>query len=311
MIDAAHEGKLDVLYQIGGNFLETLPEPDYVRKAVEQIPLRVHQDIVLSPQMMVEPAEAVVLLPAQTRYEQSGGGTETSTERRILFSPEIAGRRIGESLPEWQIPMMLAEQARPDLALLIHFDDAQAIRNEIAFAVPAYEGIQHLRRAGDQVQWGGARLCETQSGNGRAVVNVHADLDHLDLLLQGLDVVVRDPDLRLGERLSALRILSEDTHRDHPRGGSEHAADARGDRRLGRRVAQESQGGAHRETHEENQREGRSVGLVQPLPLRFGPLDVARALGAEDLEPHEIGLDLFGRVREVAQVLRDLAINVL
>src|SRR5207302_3784773 len=78
MIDAAHLGKLDVLYQIGGNFLETLPDPTYVREAVLPIPLRVHQDIVLSPQMLVEPSDTVVLLPAQTRYEQSGGGTETS-----------------------------------------------------------------------------------------------------------------------------------------------------------------------------------------------------------------------------------------
>ncbi|MEK6405549.1 MAG: FdhF/YdeP family oxidoreductase [Acidobacteriota bacterium] len=171
MIDAAHEGKLDVLYQVGGNFLETLPEPDYVREAVERIPLRVHQDIVLSPQMMVEPADTVVLLPAQTRYEQRGGGTETSTERRILFSPEIPGRRIGESLPEWEIPMMIAERARPGLAHLMHFDDAQAIRNELARAVPAYEGIQHLNKAGDQVQWGGERLCETQTAEGRSVTH--------------------------------------------------------------------------------------------------------------------------------------------
>jgi molybdopterin-dependent oxidoreductase alpha subunit len=164
MIDKAHEGGLDFLYQVGGNFLETLPEPDYVRNAVDRIPLRVHQDIVLSPQMMVEPADTVVLLPAQTRYEQRGGGTETSTERRILFSPEIPGRRIGEALPEWEIPMRIAERARPDLAPLIHFDDAQAIRNEIAKAVPAYDGIQQLVKAGDQIQWGGARLCETTDG---------------------------------------------------------------------------------------------------------------------------------------------------
>lgn len=171
MIDAAHEGKLDVLYQVGGNFLETLPEPDYVREAVERIPLRVHQDIVLSPQMMVEPADTVVLLPAQTRYEQRGGGTETSTERRILFSPEIPGRRIGESLPEWEIPMMIAERARPDLAHLVHFDDAQSIRDELAQAVPAYNGIQHLNKAGDQVQWGGERLCETPGSDGRSVTH--------------------------------------------------------------------------------------------------------------------------------------------
>jgi predicted molibdopterin-dependent oxidoreductase YjgC len=117
--------------------------------------------------MMVEPRDLVVLLPAQTRYEQRGGGTETSTERRIIFSPEIPGRRIGESRPEWEIPMLIAERARPEQARLIHFDDAQAVRNEIARAVPAYDGIQHLKKAGDQVQWGGARLCETREADGR------------------------------------------------------------------------------------------------------------------------------------------------
>ena len=167
MIDAAHAGEIDWFYQSGGNFLETLPEPDYVREAVERIPVRVHQDIVLSPQMMVEPRELVVLLPAQTRYEQRGGGTETSTERRILFSPEIPGRRIGEAKPEWEIPMLIAERAKPEQARLIHFGDAQAIRDEIAHAVPDYDGIQRLKQAGDQVQWGGTRLCEACEADGR------------------------------------------------------------------------------------------------------------------------------------------------
>jgi molybdopterin-dependent oxidoreductase alpha subunit len=175
MIDAAHEGRIDWLYQIGGNFLETLPEPDYVREAVARIPVRIHQDIVLSPQMMIEPRELTVLLPAQTRYEQRGGGTETSTERRILFSPEIPGRRIGESRPEWEIPMLMAERARPDRAQLIHFDDAAAIRREIARAVPAYEGIQHLAKAGDQVQWGGERLCERRAPDGNTVPHFATD----------------------------------------------------------------------------------------------------------------------------------------
>jgi molybdopterin-dependent oxidoreductase alpha subunit len=169
MIDAAHQGNIDALYQIGGNFLETLPEPDYVRESVKRIGLRIHQDIVLSPQMMVDPADTVILVPAQTRYEQRGGGTETSTERRILFSPEISGRRIGEAMPEWEIPMRIAERARPDFAHLIHFDDGQQIRDEIGKAVPAYDGIQHLTRAGDQIQWGGERLCEAPGEDGRSV----------------------------------------------------------------------------------------------------------------------------------------------
>jgi molybdopterin-dependent oxidoreductase alpha subunit len=166
MIDAAAAGEIDWFYQSGGNFLETLPEPDYVRGAVEQLPMRVHQDIVLSPQMMIEPQETVLILPAATRYEQRGGGTETTTERRIIFSPEIEGRRIGEARAEWEIPMLIAERARPEAAELIHFDDGAAIRREIAGAVPAYAGIETLQRAGDQVQWGGERLCERKDADG-------------------------------------------------------------------------------------------------------------------------------------------------
>jgi molybdopterin-dependent oxidoreductase alpha subunit len=168
MIDAARDGLIDMFYQIGGNFLETLPDPDYVRQSVERIPFRIHQDIVLSPQMMVEPLDAVLLLPAETRYEQRGGGTETTTERRIIFSPEIPGRRIGEARPEWEIPMLIAERARPELARQIHFDDGQSIRDEIARVVPAYAGIERLQKAGDQIQWGGERLCEEVDDQGKA-----------------------------------------------------------------------------------------------------------------------------------------------
>lgn len=200
MIDAAHEGKIDVFYQAGGNFLETLPEPDYVRKAVEGIPLRVHQDIVVNPQMLVDPADTVVLLPAQTRYEQRGGGTETSTERRILFSPEIPGRRIGEAVAEWEIPMLIAERARPDIAHLIHFDDAQAIRNEIARAVPAYEGIQRLKQAGDQVQWGGERLCEERAPDGSSVTRFPTPNGRAQLSVIELGRPTEDGKLRLSTR---------------------------------------------------------------------------------------------------------------
>jgi len=167
MIEAAHDRRIDWFYISGGNFLETLPEPDFVREAIERVPARIHQDIVLSPQMFVEPHDTVLLLPAQTRYEQSGGGTETTTERRILFSPEIPGRRIGEAKAEWEIPMLIAERAKPASAHLIHFNDAQAIRDEIARAVPAYDGIQNLRRTGDYAQWGGERLCEERDADGR------------------------------------------------------------------------------------------------------------------------------------------------
>ncbi|MGH2403599.1 MAG: FdhF/YdeP family oxidoreductase, partial [bacterium] len=159
MIDAAHEGKLDVLFSVGGNFLEVLPDPRYVRQAMQRVPLRVHMDLVISSQMLLDPADVVVLLPAATRYETPGGVTETSTERRVIFSPEVPGRRVGEARPEWEVFGDLARRVRPDLADRLRFRDTAAIREEIARAIPFYDGIQHLRRAGDQFQYGGPHLC--------------------------------------------------------------------------------------------------------------------------------------------------------
>ncbi|MCG6987404.1 MAG: FdhF/YdeP family oxidoreductase [Gemmatimonadetes bacterium] len=158
-IHAAHRGDIDALWAIGGDYLGTLPDPHYSREALERVPLRVHQDIVVSPQMLVEPADVVVLLPATTRYEQPGGGTETSTERRIYFSPEIPGRRIAEARAEWQVLAEVAARVRSEGSEAVAFSDARAVRADIARAVPAYEGIQHLAHKGDMVQWGGPRLC--------------------------------------------------------------------------------------------------------------------------------------------------------
>ncbi|ACC80326.1 FdhF/YdeP family oxidoreductase [Nostoc punctiforme] len=159
MINAAYQAELDVLFSVGGNFLEVLPEPDYVEAALKKIPLRVHTDIVLSSQMLVEPADIVVLLPATTRYEIPGGVTETNTERRVIFSPEIPGPRIGEARPEWEVFLELARRVQPDLADKLAFADTSAIRQEIAQVVPQYAGIQHLQQPGDQFQYGGSHLC--------------------------------------------------------------------------------------------------------------------------------------------------------
>ncbi len=160
MLEAAHQRTIDVLFSAGGNFLETLPEPSYVQEALGRVPLRIHQDLVVTSQMLVEPEDLVVLLPAATRYEQSGGATETSTERYIYYSPEIPGRRIGEARSEWEILRDLAERTYPERRDQIHFADGAEIRNEIATSVPAYSGIEKLEKQGDAIQWGGPLLCE-------------------------------------------------------------------------------------------------------------------------------------------------------
>ena len=159
MIDAAGRGELDVLVSVGGNFLDVLPDPDEVRASLERIPLRVHADIVLSSQMLVEPTEAVLVLPATTRYEVPGGVTETSTERRVIFSPEIPGPRVAEARPEWEVLLDLARRVRPDRAAALTYPGGTAqVREEISRVVPLYRGIESLHEGGDSFQYGGARL---------------------------------------------------------------------------------------------------------------------------------------------------------
>ncbi len=159
MILAAGRGEIDTLWQSGGNFVETLPEPEQVKKAVEKIRLRIHQDIMVSSNMLVEPSETVLLLPSRTRYEQKGGGTETSTERRIIFSPEVRGPRLEETRDEWEIPVMVARRADPARAAqFFPWQDTEQIRDEIDRVCPTYKGIANLRNRGDQFQYGGPRL---------------------------------------------------------------------------------------------------------------------------------------------------------
>src|SRR5262249_55874577 len=95
MVDAAYRDALDVFWTVGGNFLETLPDPPAVAVALERVGTRIHQDVVATSAMLLPPKDSVILLPCTTRYESPGGGTETSTERRIIFSPEVPGRRVG------------------------------------------------------------------------------------------------------------------------------------------------------------------------------------------------------------------------
>ncbi|HKS38609.1 MAG TPA: FdhF/YdeP family oxidoreductase [Verrucomicrobiae bacterium] len=158
MVEACARGGLDLLYCLGGNLLRTLPEPEYVRAALANVPMRVHQDIILTDQMFIEAEEEVILLPAKTRYEQDDGGTETSTERRIMFSPEIP-RQVGEAKAEWKILRELAAAVSPGRAHQLGCETGWKMREEIARIVPFYEGVQNLRHTGDAIQYGGAHLC--------------------------------------------------------------------------------------------------------------------------------------------------------
>ena len=151
-------GDLDVLWMSGGNFLDVLPDPPAVEAALARVPLRVHQDVVLTSQMLVE-GDDVVLLPVATRYEQEGGGTETTTERRIVFSPEMP-RRVGEARSEWRL---FADVVTPGAARSCGRRSRGRPTPTCGPRSPGWCRCTPASRRwptpATQVQWGGRHLC--------------------------------------------------------------------------------------------------------------------------------------------------------
>jgi len=225
MLEAAERGDLDVLWSSGGNFLEVLPDPDRVEAAMARVPLRVHQDIVVSSQMLVD-GDAVLLLPARTRYEQRDGGTSTTTERRVAFSPEVPGPRPGEARSEWEIFSDVARRVDPKRGQLAAFDTGEEIRAEISRIVPSYAGVDELANTGDTVQWGGPMLCadgQFPTPDGRAhfmpVAPPQRALEHGKLRLstrrgkQFNTMVISDHDALTGMDRDAVVLASADADR--------------------------------------------------------------------------------------------------
>ncbi len=183
MMEAARQGKLRFLYLLGGNFLEAFADRDFVTAALSRVTVRIHQNMMLNPSVLVEGAEAVLVLPTNTRYEQKGGGTLTTNERKICFTPEIPGHPIGDSLPAWQIPTIIGRRSLPNGELLFPFNDPQSIREEMARVAPIYHGIERLANEGDYRQWGGPQLFKGGTFRGmpgeRALFSVVEPPDHV------------------------------------------------------------------------------------------------------------------------------------
>jgi len=98
-----------MLYCLGGNFLRTLPDPDHVEKAMSNVPLRVHQDIILTDQMFIEAKEEVILVRARTRQRH---GTRQQPE----VSPFVY-ELPGELLVEEDVEVPRQEKRATQLSL--------------------------------------------------------------------------------------------------------------------------------------------------------------------------------------------------
>jgi len=125
----AKEGKIKGLYIMGENPVSSFPDKNLVTEALASLDFLVVQDMFLTETARL----ANIVLPAASFAEKEGtftnfGGRVNRVQKAI--------EPIGESLPDWEIILRLADKMEHPLP----FSSVQQVMDEIGELVPSYRG---------------------------------------------------------------------------------------------------------------------------------------------------------------------------
>ena len=145
LVEAAEAGKLDVLWAIGYDIMQSHADIVRTQKVLETVPLVIVQDL-----FMNETARAIgtVFLPAAASFEKDG--TFMNSERRvqrIRKAVEPAGEAVADWVPVCEVAKRMGMKG-------FDYKDAEEIWNEVRSLWPAGAGISYpkLDREGG-IQW--------------------------------------------------------------------------------------------------------------------------------------------------------------
>jgi formate dehydrogenase major subunit len=134
MMDAAHDGSVDVLYVMGENPVISDPDINHLKEALEKVDFLVVQDIFLTETARY----ADVVLPAASFAEKEG--TFTNTDRRVQRVRKAIDPP-GEARDDCWIISKIASRFGYDMGDIT----ARRIMEEIAELTPSYGGISYER----------------------------------------------------------------------------------------------------------------------------------------------------------------------
>jgi formate dehydrogenase alpha subunit len=270
MIEEAEKGNLKALYIMGENPLRSLPQPERIRKALDNLEFLVVQDIVSNETTHV----ANVVLPGAAFSEK--GGSFTNLEGRIqTFEPVVSPP--GEAKPDWEILDLLAgSMGYPE-----PYSSFQKIRAEISRHVPMYTALEENKRRSWVKETSRLRLFQSH-GEGEKiffspVISAEDEEKNEDYPLKALLGSVR---FHLG---SGTRTALSDRIRDFGLKGEVEISLEDGDRvklKDGDRVEITSQYGAI--SREVILKKDLSPGLIS-IPVAFHNNDVMQLIGLSEL----------------------------
>jgi len=147
-------GKTKAMYIIGENPVTSDPDSNHVKKCFEACEFVLLQEIFPSETSKY----ADILLPGASFAEKEG--TFTNTERRIQYLNK-AIEPLGESKPDWQITLALANEiieieSLESVGEFSNWDytNVDMIMQEISMLTPIYAGVTHQRVAnGEKLNW--------------------------------------------------------------------------------------------------------------------------------------------------------------
>jgi len=143
MVEAIHEGSLEVLYLKGEDMGIVDSNINYVQSAFEKLKFFVVQDIFFSKTCQY----ADVVLPASPSLEKDG--TFVNTERRFQRLYKVMDP-LGESKPDWQIIQEIANR----MGAGWNYSHPGEIMDEAASLTPLFAGVSYDRLEGyDSLQW--------------------------------------------------------------------------------------------------------------------------------------------------------------
>ena len=142
IMEQAKKGKIRGMYIVGENPVLSFPHSGLVTKALASLDFLVVQDMFLTETAKL----ANVVLPAASFAEKEG--TFTNFEGRVNRVRK-AIEPIGESLPDWEIVVRLADKMDYPLP----FSSLQDVMSEIEALVPSYEAYTDSERQ-DELAYG-------------------------------------------------------------------------------------------------------------------------------------------------------------
>lgn len=142
---AAHEGKIEAAFLLGGNLYSSNPDSRWAAEAMRRIPLSAHVTTKLNEGHIHGRGETTVILPALARDEEPQATTQESMFNFVRLSDGGTPAVSGEMKSEVEIIATLAERILPAgkydwSSLRSH----EALRREIAAVVPGFEPLTQI-----------------------------------------------------------------------------------------------------------------------------------------------------------------------